>query len=169
MHSEGHTAHQLPAAVPTAPAQGHIMATTRFLPVQSGWRDSRDTGQQRGAPAAGQQSCSWKGREQPSSAWVQVSSPCGGQSQCTKGISAHRELFSFLCLHPEWVHTRKESLPSHAEFRACGHGEETVFRSPMMGYETFHPEVTGPFPALAWVTADHKPVLLDGHQVPCMR
>lgn len=39
----------------------------------------------------------------------------------------------------------------------------------MMGYETFHPEVTGPFPSLAWVTADHKPVLLDGHQVPCMR
>lgn len=25
------------------------------------------------------------------------------------------------------------------------------------------------FPALAWVTADHKPLLLDGHQVPCMR
>lgn len=34
VHSEGHTAHRLPAAAPVAPEQLHTMATTRFLPVQ---------------------------------------------------------------------------------------------------------------------------------------
>lgn len=90
VHSEGHTAHRLPAAAPVAPEQLHTMATTRFLPVQSGWKGSRDTGQQRGAPAAWQRSCSWKGRVRPTSA----SSPCGGESQRTQWISAYRERFS---------------------------------------------------------------------------
>lgn len=100
VHSEGHTAHRLPAAAPVAPEQLHTMATTRFLPVQSGWKGSRDTGQQRGAPAAWQRSCSWKGRVRP----TRASSPCGGESQCTQWISAYREHF-LLSLHPEWVQT----------------------------------------------------------------
>lgn len=102
------------------------------------------------------QSCSWKGRGQPPVPGL--SSPWGGQSQCTQGTSAHRELFS-----PLWptVGTDQQQRHTQSISPAMLNSEPVdTERTLSVGHQcwdtrpfTLRWQVT--FPALAWVTSHY--------------
>lgn len=145
-HSQagGHAAHHCLQPLPQ-PQHGAHMAWSRFLPVLSVWKGSK--GHRRGeqqqpgntaAPGGEGYSPPVPGHESPH--------PVEDKADAHRASLLTASSF-LLCLtynesRPE-RETHIQCLPSHAEFRACGHGEETVCGSPMMGHETFHPEVMG--------------------------
>ena len=108
---KGHTAHQLPAAVPIAPGQAHTMATTGFSTVQSGWKGRRDTGQQEGNTPAGVHCNSTalplplEGKcTVPPVPWLESSHPVEEEAKARSGSPFTGSPFS-LCLYPEQVQT----------------------------------------------------------------